>query len=290
MIRPKKHLGQHFLRDESIAQNIVGCLNPEFPLVLEVGPGMGVLTKYILDNPVFDPWFMEVDPEAVDYLKTTFPGISNRLIQGDFLNFDLAGFPPLPIETHHGVFLRAMPKFTVIGNFPYNISSQILFKALANRNRIPEVVGMFQKEVAQRIASPPGNKSYGIISVLLQAFYDIDYLFTVSETVFYPQPKVKSAVIRLRRNSTEKLDCDEALFTRLVKTAFNQRRKTLRNAIRAMLPATPNGTGTQSEWMLRQLDLRAEQLSVDDFVRLAIEISAMDPKILQLTSDSPFSA
>jgi 16S rRNA (adenine1518-N6/adenine1519-N6)-dimethyltransferase len=273
MIRPKKHLGQHFLRDENIAQKIVSYLNPAYPLVLEVGPGMGVLTKYILDNPSFDPWFMEVDREAVDYLTATFPGISNRLITGDFLKYDFVSFPPVPETeaTHHDA--SPLPEFTVIGNFPYNISSQILFTALANRDRIPEVVGMFQKEVAERIASPPGNKSYGIISVLLQAFYDIDYLFTVSETVFYPPPKVKSAVIRLRRNSTQKLDCDEALFTRLVKTAFNQRRKTLRNSIRQMIPAAMSGSSSPSEWMVRQLDLRAERLSVDDFVKLAAEIS-----------------
>jgi len=271
MVRPKKHLGQHFLRDENIAQKIVSYLNPEYPLIMEIGPGMGVLTKYILDNPVFDPWFMEVDREAVDYLSRTFPEISNRLIMGDFLNYDIAGFPPVHVETRLNASLR--PKFSIIGNFPYNISSQILFKTLANRHRIPEVVGMFQKEVAERIASPPGNRSYGIISVLLQAFYDIDYLFTVSETVFYPPPKVKSAVIRLRRNATEKLDCDEELFTRLVKTAFNQRRKTMRNSIRQMLPANFLESGAQSEWMSKQLDLRAERLSVDDFVRLAAEIS-----------------
>ncbi len=276
MIRPKKHLGQHFLRDENIAQQIVSYLNPKYPMVLEVGPGMGVLTKYILHNPAFDPWFMEVDREAVDYLNATFPGISNRLIQGDFLKYDLAGFPPgqIPItEIPVPASLQPKQQFTVIGNFPYNISSQILFTALANRDRIPEVVGMFQKEVAERIASPPGNKSYGIISVLLQAFYDIDYLFTVNETVFYPPPKVKSAVIRLRRNATEKLDCDEELFTRLVRTAFNQRRKTLRNSIRQMIPPALPGAPAYSEWMTRQLDLRAERLSVDDFVRLAAEIA-----------------
>ncbi len=273
MIRPKKHLGQHFLRDENIAQKIVSYLNPEYPLVLEIGPGMGVLTKYILEIPGIEPWFMEVDREAVAYLNTTFPAISDRLILGDFLNYDLVNFPPGPVDTPHAAYL---PKFTVIGNFPYNISSQILFTALAHRNRIPEVVGMFQKEVAERIASPPGNKSYGIISVLLQAFYDIDYLFTVDASVFYPPPKVQSAVIRLRRNSTEKLACDEELFTRLVKTAFNQRRKTLRNAIRQMLPSsslTPSGSSTPSGWLTSQLDLRAERLSVDDFVRLAAEIA-----------------
>lgn len=271
MIRPKKRLGQHFLRDENIAQKIVSYLNPEYPVVLEVGPGMGVLTKYILDNPAFDPWFLEVDREAVEYLNATFPGISNRLILGDFLDYDLGNFPPV-VGTQSP---QNLPKFTVIGNFPYNISSQILFTALENRNRIPEVIGMFQKEVAERIASPPGNKSYGIISVLLQAYYDIEYLFTVSETVFFPPPKVKSAVIRLRRNNTEKLDCDEVLFVRLVKTAFNQRRKTLRNAIRSMLPAaaSPSGSFMPSDWLTAQLDLRAERLSVGDFVRLAAEIS-----------------
>ncbi|MEI6683973.1 MAG: 16S rRNA (adenine(1518)-N(6)/adenine(1519)-N(6))-dimethyltransferase RsmA [Bacteroidota bacterium] len=282
MIRPKKHLGQHFLRDENIAQKIVGYLNPAIPLVLEVGPGMGVLTKYILgcDGAVhpagaFDAWFMEVDRESVEYLGKVFPQITNRLLLADFLSYDLGNFPP---DTQTGAPEspgHEMPatKFTVIGNFPYNISSQILFKALEFRNRIPEVIGMFQKEVAERIAAPPGNKTYGIISVLLQAFYDIDYLFTVSETVFYPPPKVKSAVIRLRRNTTMKLDCDEQLFIRVVKMAFNQRRKTLRNAIRPMLPATASGIASLSEWFTRNLDLRAEQLSVDDFVRLTAEIS-----------------
>lgn len=279
MIRPKKHLGQHFLRDENIAQKIIGCLNPEYTTVLEVGPGMGVLTKYLLElknSAKTDPWFMEVDSEAVAYLYQHFPGISDRLIQGDFLKYDLSGFPPAqspsPEEIAENRVVR--PKFTLIGNFPYNISSQILFTALANRDRIPEIIGMFQKEVAERIASPPGSKAYGIISVLLQAFYNIEYLFTVSESVFYPPPKVKSAVIRLRRNSVEKLPCDEALFIRLVKTAFNQRRKTLRNSIRSMLPisATPHGSPVLSAC----LDLRAERLSVDDFVRLATEISCMD--------------
>ena len=282
MIRPKKHLGQHFLRDENIAQKIVGYLNPEIPLVLEIGPGMGVLTKYILDRrdalqcvSTVDPWFMEVDRESVEYLNATFPQIANRLILADFLTYDLKKFPlsHSSLSTKNGDTTEALPKFTVIGNFPYNISSQILFKALEHRDRIPEVIGMFQKEVAERIASPPGNKTYGIISVLLQAFYHIDYLFTVSETVFYPPPKVKSAVIRLRRNKTVKLDCDEALFVKLVKIAFNQRRKTLRNAIRQLLPATPSGSPTLSGWLTKCLDLRAEQLSVDDFVKLASEIS-----------------
>jgi 16S rRNA (adenine1518-N6/adenine1519-N6)-dimethyltransferase len=159
----------------------------------------------------------------------------------------------------------------VIGNFPYNISSQILFKVLENRDRVPEVIGMFQKEVAERIAAPPGNKTYGIISVLLQAFYNIEYLFTVSETVFSPPPKVKSAVIRLKRNNTAKLACNEAFFIKLVKMAFNQRRKTLRNAIRPMLP--PQETAIRSSILSSYLDLRAERLSVEDFVQLAMELS-----------------
>lgn len=267
MIRPKKHLGQHFLRDENIAQKIVGFINPEYPLVLEIGPGLGVLTRYILPNPSLDAWFMEVDHESVDYLKMAFPTIAGRLIKADFLDYDLGNFPPAASFTRPTDETGSpLPKFTIIGNFPYNISSQILFKALENRDRIPEVVGMFQKEVAERIASPPGNKKYGIISVLLQAFYDIEYLFTVNESVFYPPPKVKSAVIRLTRNKTEKLDCDEAFFIRVVKTAFNQRRKTLRNALRA-LTVSPLNTQTPV------FDLRAEQLSVDDFVRLVREIS-----------------
>ncbi|MCX6279139.1 MAG: 16S rRNA (adenine(1518)-N(6)/adenine(1519)-N(6))-dimethyltransferase RsmA [Bacteroidetes bacterium] len=267
MIHPKKRLGQHFLRDENIAQKIVGYLNPEYPLVLEIGPGMGSLTKYILANPSLDPWFMEVDRESADYLKATFPSISNRIIIADFLKYDLGNFPETSaISNITGETMPSLPKFTIIGNFPYNISSQILFKALENRDRIPEVIGMFQKEVAERIASPPGNKKYGIISVLLQAFYDIEYLFTVSETVFYPPPKVKSAVIRLRRNKTEKLDCEETLFIRVVKTAFNQRRKTLRNALRTI-------TGSHPLTASPVFDLRAEQLGVEDFVRLVREIS-----------------
>jgi len=273
MIRPKKHLGQHFLKDENLAAKIVSYLNPAYPVVLEIGPGMGVLTKYILENPDFDSHFMEVDRESVDYLNAVFPGIRDRLILADFLSYDLAQFPSshTAVSAENAIGHSPLAKFTVIGNFPYNISSQILFKVLENRDRVPEVIGMFQKEVAERIAAPPGNKTYGIISVLLQAFYNIEYLFTVSETVFSPPPKVKSAVIRLKRNNTAKLACDEALFIRLVKTAFNQRRKTLRNAIRSMLP--PTATLSGSTILSTYLDLRAERLSVDDFVKLALEIS-----------------
>jgi 16S rRNA (adenine1518-N6/adenine1519-N6)-dimethyltransferase len=275
MIQPKKRLGQHFLRDENIARKIVNFLNPEYPLVLEIGPGMGVLSKYIIGDPLYDAYFMEIDRESNDYLKAVYPEISGRLILADFLSYDLNNFPPVPnsISREPSMIQGSMPKFTVIGNFPYNISSQILFRALENRDRIPEVIGMFQKEVAERIAAPPGSKTYGIISVLLQAFYNIEYLFTVNESVFTPPPKVKSAVIRLRRNNTVKLECDEVFFIRLVKTAFNQRRKTLRNAIRSLLPSSDISSGSNA---LREfLDLRAERLSVDDFVKLALEITIL---------------
>jgi 16S rRNA (adenine1518-N6/adenine1519-N6)-dimethyltransferase len=249
MVTPKKKYGQHFLRDENTARKIIGYINHDFPAILEIGPGTGVLSKYLLEDPALDPFFLEVDEESVDYLHHALPAIAGRLLKGDFLEFDLAGFRP------------GNEQFTVIGNFPYNISSQILFRVLEFRDRVPEVIGMFQREVALRIAAPPGSKTYGILSVLLQAFYHIDYLFTVSESVFHPPPKVKSAVIRLRRNETLRLDCDEPLFTRIVKCAFNQRRKTLRNSLRSMV----------DEEILTRLELvseRPEQLSVDDFVRI----------------------
>ncbi len=269
MVTPKKRLGQHFLRDENIARKITGFLNLDYPLVLEIGPGTGVLSKYLLDHQVLDPYFMEVDHESVVYLNETYPQISDRLIEADFLTSDLSGFPPSVIpacpsgRSHASSAIS--PPFTIIGNFPYNISTQILFRVLENRDRIPEVIGMFQKEVAERIASPPGNKTYGILSVLLQAFYDIDYLFTVNETVFYPPPRVKSAVIRLRRNKTLKLDCNEEVYFRVVKTAFNQRRKTLRNSLRS-LTGSINAAGVES--LSDLFSLRPEQLGVDDFIRL----------------------
>jgi len=249
MVRPKKHLGQHFLRDENIARKIVSFINHEFPLILEIGPGLGILSKYLLQDPGLEPFFMEVDGESVDYLVEHYPAISRRLFRADFLEVNLNLFPPA----------AAGKKFSIVGNFPYNISTQILFRVLENRNRIPEVIGMFQKEVAERIAAPHGNKKYGIISVLLQAYYSIDYLFTVNETVFYPPPRVKSAVIRLKRNEVDHLGCDELLFVKVVKMAFNQRRKTLRNALKPMLPS-----GLTHDY----LTLRAEQLSVHDFITL----------------------
>ncbi len=269
MVRPKKHLGQHFLRDENIARKIISLINPSIPGLVEVGPGMGVLSKYLLGLKDVECRFLEVDGESVRYLEHTFPEIRNRLVEADFLKYDL-----------NALFTGSDP-FTVIGNFPYNISSQILFRVLEFRDRIPEVIGMFQKEVADRIAAPPGNKTYGILSVLLQAFYDIEHLFGVNESVFVPPPKVKSAVIRLRRNKTVRLSCDEQVFKRVVKTAFNQRRKTLRNALKNLDPewiksiGRVPGESLSSGSALRPdlLDQRAEQLSVDDFVMLATEIA-----------------
>ncbi len=197
MVKPKKALGQHFLTDENIAKKIVDCLQGTGNL-LEIGPGKGVLSKYLIQNPDLNPYLVETDEEAVEYLSEHYPEYVERIISADFLKY--------PLENIFG-----KEKFNIIGNFPYNISSQIFFKVLDYRSQVDECVGMIQKEVAERIASKPGNKTYGILSVLLQAFYEIDYLFTVKEGVFFPPPKVKSAVIRLRRNNTEALDCDEKI-------------------------------------------------------------------------------
>ncbi|NIJ54874.1 16S rRNA (adenine(1518)-N(6)/adenine(1519)-N(6))-dimethyltransferase RsmA [Dyadobacter arcticus] len=245
-VRAKKHLGQHFLKDLFVAQRIVDGLSGhgDYEQVLEIGPGMGVLTQYLLNKTAFTTHVIEIDVESVAYLQKNYEELAPRIIEGDFLKFN-------PDEFFSG-------SFAIIGNFPYNISSQIFFRALQIRDRIPEVVCMLQKEVAQRIASPPGNKDYGILSVLLQAFYDIDYLITVPPGAFNPPPKVQSGVIRLRRNAVTDLDCDEKLFFRVVKTAFNQRRKTLRNALKPIgeFPDHP------------LLTKRAEQLAVSDFVIL----------------------
>lgn len=246
-VRAKKHLGQHFLNDLNVAQKIADSLHHQaYKQVLEIGPGMGVLTQFLLqkDSEVF---VIEIDTESVVYLKTHFPLLNNHIIEGDFLK--------LPLNE---IFKEP---FALIGNFPYNISSQILFKALEHKEIIPEIAGMFQKEVAERVASQPGNKNYGIISVLLQAYYNIEYLFTVNEDVFIPPPKVKSGVIRLIRKENQTLDCDEKLFKRVVKTAFNQRRKTLRNALKSI-------TLVDEKKAEPYLGLRAEQLSVDDFIQL----------------------
>lgn len=244
-VRAKKFLGQHFLTDEGVARRIVDSLSQEARSVIEVGPGMGVLTKYLINRQDTDFHVVEIDRESVDYLHQHFPKLD--VIEGDFLKYNLDTLFP--------------DTFAVIGNFPYNISSQILFKIFDYRNKAVEVVGMFQKEVAERVAAGPGSKTYGILSILLSAFYNIEYLFTVSENVFNPPPKVKSAVIKLTRNDVTTLECDEKLFVQVVKAGFNQRRKTLRNALRQLgmpLDALPESL----------LAKRAEQLSVEEFISI----------------------
>lgn len=246
-VSAKKHLGQHFLNDLQIAKDIADALSIyNYKNVLEIGPGMGVLTQFIIEKDV-ELKLIEIDSESVKYLETNFSIDQNNIIGGDFLK--------LPLEE-----LFETP-FALIGNFPYNISSQILFKALDYKEIIPEIVGMFQKEVAERVVSGPGTKKYGIISVLLQTYYDGEYLFTVNEDVFTPAPKVKSGVIRLKRNERTKLECDEALYIKVVKGAFGQRRKTLRNALKSItLPLNISEFPFQEK--------RAEQLSVADFILL----------------------
>ena len=251
-VRAKKSLGQHFLNSEDVAMRTVEALKETFQendrnSVLEVGPGMGVLTKYLLKEENLDFKAVELDEESVEYLLSHYPSIEGRLFEGDFLRMDL-----------DSLFKH---EFSIIGNFPYNISSQIFFKILENKDKVPTAVGMVQKEVAERLASPPGNKAYGILSVLLQAWYDIEYLFTVGPHLFSPPPKVNSAVIRIRRNDRTELGCDEILFKKVVKTCFNQRRKTIRNSIK---PLTGEYSVPQSEL----LDLRPEQLSVEMFAEL----------------------
>jgi 16S rRNA (adenine1518-N6/adenine1519-N6)-dimethyltransferase len=246
-VKPKKHLGQHFLKDEDIAVKIVDSLDDQSVNIIEIGPGMGVLTRYLIQKPGKNLFVIDIDRDAVDYMKQHYPQLGDNLILGDFLHYDLK-----TLFTEN---------FSIIGNFPYNISSQILFKVLDYKNQIPEVIGMFQNEVALRIAAKSGSKTYGILSVLLQAFYDIEYLFMVNESVFVPPPKVKSAVIRLKRNKVVSLDCDEKLFKLIVKTAFNQRRKTLRNALKCI----SIDTQFTSEDLFNK---RAEQLNVSDFIKI----------------------
>ena len=267
-VRAKKELGQHFLNDESIAENIVNSIevakNGEKTSVLEVGPGMGLLTKYLIDKEDINLNVVEIDTESVEYLLKNYPKLAPNLLEGDFLQMNLE-------KIFDG-------QFKIIGNFPYNISSQIFFKVLDYLDQIPEVVGMLQKEVAERLASPPGKKAYGILSVLLQAWYDIEYLFTVPEYVFTPPPKVQSAVIRLKRNNRETLDCDPALFKAIIKTCFNQRRKTIRNSIKPILgdprfSISADILQKQELFMDENinknlLDQRPEQLSVEQFIFL----------------------
>ena len=253
-VRAKKALGQHFLTDQSIAMKIVDSLSrSEIRDVLEIGPGMGVLTQYLLKRDDLELKLVELDGESVEYLLTHFPGMQGKLYQADYLKLDI-----------HTLFSG---QYRVIGNFPYNISSQIFFKILEDKDRVPEVVCMIQKEVAERIAEKPGSKTYGILYVLLQAWYDIDYIVSVGSGAFCPPPKVQSAVIRLRRNSRSSLGCDEKLFKTVVKTAFNQRRKTLRNALKPLLNESIDSSDPV-------FDLRAERLSVEDFVALTNLISA----------------
>ncbi len=243
-VKPKKYLGQHFLCEDGIAQRIVESLKTPNRHVLEIGPGMGVLTKFLLQHHEYDFRVVEIDDESVAYLQQKYPELSDNILATDFLTLNLGTMYAEPVS--------------IIGNFPYNISSQILFKILESKDLVTETVGMFQKEVAERVASNPGNKQYGILSVLLQAFYDIEYLFTVHENSFNPPPKVKSAVIRITRNPDKRLECSEILFKQVVKTAFNQRRKTLRNSLKTFRfnpEFVDNNIFTK----------RPEQLSVSEF-------------------------
>lgn len=247
-VRAKKNLGQHFLNDKNIARQIVESLQANgVNKVLEIGPGMGVLTQYLMQNSNYETSAVEIDRESVEYLNAHYPDLKDRIISADFLRLDLSRLFSEP--------------FCIIGNFPYNISSQIFFKVLDYRNQIPEVVGMLQKEVAERLAAGPGSKTYGILSVLLQAYYNIEYLFTVHENVFTPPPKVKSGVIRVTRNERQHLGCDEKLFTSIIKMAFNQRRKTMRNSLKSLIHS--------DELKANPIfDKRPEQLSVAEFEML----------------------
>ncbi len=253
MVRPKKFLGQHFLKDQNIASKIVESLKltKDRNFVLEIGPGTGVLTKLLMHKPDIDLHLAEIDRESVAYLKQNYPDLTDKITEGDFLQMNLS---TLTKEDIH-----------VIGNFPYNISSQIFFKVLENRSQVRQVVCMLQKEVADRIAEKEGSKTYGILSVLLQAYFNIEYLFKVPPGVFFPPPKVMSAVIRLTRNERTQLQCNETMFFKVVKQAFQNRRKTLRNALKPLnLPAQIS--------KLEIMDLRAEQLSVEQFILLTYNI------------------
>ncbi len=254
-VRAKKHLGQHFLNDQHIAMQIVEALPAHPSTVIEVGPGMGVLTRHLIQIGDIDLWLAEIDAESVTYLHHHFPQLLSKTIAGDFLKLDLK------------VYFTG--SFSVIGNFPYNISSQIFFKVLEYRSQVASVTGMVQREVGRRLTAPPGSREYGILSVLMQAFYDPEYLFTVDEHVFSPPPKVKSAVVRFTRNDTTQLACNEKLFFRVVKTAFNQRRKTLRNSLKAM-GIVPADMGLDE-----LLQMRPEQLSVEQFTTLTNHIEPL---------------
>jgi 16S rRNA (adenine1518-N6/adenine1519-N6)-dimethyltransferase len=254
-VRPKKSLGQHFLADANIARKIAGSLTgqEEYKTVIEIGPGTGMLSVYLMNNDQYEWYGMDVDHAAITFLHERYPGKQDNIINADFLSFDWQE-------------LLGNKQVAVIGNFPYNISTQIIFRVLKMRDKVPELVGMFQKEVARRIASPPGSKEYGILSVLTQAFYDVELLFNVEPHVFVPPPKVQSSVIRLWRKKEYQLDCNEKRFFAVVKTAFNQRRKTLRNSLKSL----------QVNWDMLPEDMpgnRPERLSVDDFVQITRQVS-----------------
>ena len=251
-VKPKKSLGQHFLTDQNIARKIVDQLSPDVETVVEVGAGMGVLTQYMVQDILDKFYVIEIDHESIGYLQQHFPMLDNHLIEGDFLKADLSQY--------------GKQNMAIIGNFPYNISSQIFFQVLKYKEQVVEVVGMVQKEMAERMAAKEGSKTYGILSVLMQAWFDIDYLFTVHENVFNPPPKVKSAVIKMRRNAVTDLGCDEQLFINIVKQSFNQRRKTLRNSLRTML--SPDIINDEV------FNQRPEQLSVKEFIDLTNLIGA----------------
>lgn len=252
LVRPKKGLGQHFLTDLTVAKRIADTLSEyKGTSVMEVGPGMGVLTQFLIDAG-HDLKVVEVDSESVAYLAENFPGLKGKVLEEDFLKLDLTQIYSGP--------------FCVIGNYPYNISSQIFFKVLDYKDQIPCCSGMLQKEVAERLASPPGKKTYGILSVLLQAWYTVEYLFTVDENVFNPPPKVKSGVLKLTRNKRTSLGCDEALFKRVIKTSFGQRRKTLRNSLKSILGKNC------SLYQLEIFSQRPERLSVEDFIDLTLKV------------------
>lgn len=247
MVKPKKHLGQHFLNDKKIAFKIVDALKANnVKKILEIGAGMGVLTEFLLEKK-HATYVIEIDKESINYLERHFIQLQDKIIDANFLKFDLSSY-------------FNNEQIAIIGNFPYNISSQILFQVIKFKEFVPEVVGMFQKEVAMRIASPPGNKTYGILSVFIQAYYNVEYLFTVDETVFTPPPKVKSGVLRLTRKENIALDCNEKLFFRIVKAGFNQRRKTLRNSLQQII---------KKEFATDDIfNQRPEQLSVEEFIYL----------------------
>jgi 16S rRNA (adenine1518-N6/adenine1519-N6)-dimethyltransferase len=254
MVKPKKHLGQHFLLDENISANIANSLTGygDYKRVLEIGPGTGALTTYLVQKD-WDLFLLEIDPESIFYLHNNYPNLSENIIAGDFLKLDVEKI--------------IKPPFALIGNFPYNISSQIMFRVLEMRDAIPEVVGMFQKEVAERLVAPPGTKKTGILSVLLQTWYDCEYLFTVDKEAFNPPPKVQSGVIRVKRNKRVKLEVDEGDFKRIIKLAFNQRRKTLRNSLKSVL--NEKDIDTSDPFFTK----RPEQLSVDEFIGLVKQLT-----------------